>query len=167
MVDLSKNGFYSPTKGSMTLGKIVNEITSFVDEDPESFYSVVIGSDSQVKHSNGVKQCDFVTAIVVHRKGHGARYFWKKEKVTKVPVFRDRIYTETTRSLTTAQELVPVLREHISDSKYNFEIHIDVGSVGKTRDMIKEVVGMVNGSGFTAKTKPESWGASSVADKHT
>jgi len=26
---------------------------------------------------------------------------------------------------------------------------------------------MVNGSGFTAKTKPEAWGASSVADKHT
>jgi predicted RNase H-related nuclease YkuK (DUF458 family) len=32
--------------------------------------------------------------------------------------------------------------------------------------MIKEVVGMVNGSGFEAKTKPESWAASSVADKH-
>jgi predicted RNase H-related nuclease YkuK (DUF458 family) len=42
-----------------------------------------------------------------------------------------------------------------------------VGPVGKTRDMIKEVVGMVNGNGFVAKTKPDSWGASSVADKHT
>ena len=167
MVDLSKNGFYSPTKGSMTLGKIVNEITSFVDEDPKSFYSVVIGSDSQVKHNNGIKQCDFVTAIVVYRKGRGAKYFWKKEKVVKVPVLRDRIYTETVRSLNTAHELVPVLMERIPEDRYNFEIHIDVGPNGKTRDMIKEVVGMVNGYGYTAKTKPESWGASSVADKHT
>src|SRR5260221_2714935 len=175
MVDLSKNGFYSPTKGSMTLGKIVNEITSFVDEDPKSFYSVVIGSDSQVKHNkrslplrgNGIKECVFVTAIIVHRKGHGAKYFWKREKVMKVPVFRDRIYTETMRSLNAANELVPVLMERIPGEKYNFEIHIDVGPNGKTREMIKEVVGMVNGSGYTAKTKPESWGASTVADKHT
>jgi len=33
--------------------------------------------------------------------------------------------------------------------------------------MIKEVVGMVTGNGFTAKTKPDSYGASKVADKHT
>jgi predicted RNase H-related nuclease YkuK (DUF458 family) len=32
--------------------------------------------------------------------------------------------------------------------------------------MIREVVGMVVGNGYTAKTKPESFAASSVADKH-
>lgn len=164
---LTKNGFYSPTKGSLTLGKIIIEITSFIDEDPRSFYSVVIGSDSQVKHNNGIKECDYVTAIIVHRRGAGARYFWKKEKVMKVPVLHEKIYHETVKSLDTAQQLIPFLRERISDEKYNFEIHIDVGSIGKTREMIKEVVGMVNGNGFVAKTKPESWGASSVADKHT
>jgi len=31
---------------------------------------------------------------------------------------------------------------------------------------IKEVVGMVTGNGFVAKTKPDAWGASTVADKH-
>lgn len=164
---LSKNGFYSPAKGAMTLGKIVTEITNFIDEDPSGFYSVVIGSDSQIKHDNGIKQCDFVTAIIIHRKGHGARYFWKKEKVMKAPLLREKIYNETLRSLNLAQELVPVLRGSIPDEKYNFEIHIDVGPVGKTREMIKEVVGMVNGNGFKAKTKPESWGASTVADKYT
>lgn len=70
-------------------------------------------------------------------------------------------------SLEVAQDMVPSLREAVSPAKYDLEIHIDVGSLGPTRDMIKEVVGMVNGNGFTAKTKPESWGASSVADKHT
>lgn len=166
-MDLSKNGFHSPTKGSVTLGKIVDEIAEFIDSDPKSFYSIVIGSDSQIKHNNGIKECDFVTAIIVHRKGFGARYFWNKDKVKKAPVLRDKIYTETLRSLATAEEIVPVLRQYIDESKYDFEIHIDVGPNGKTRDMIKEVVGMVNGNGYVAKTKPESWGASSVADKHT
>jgi len=70
-------------------------------------------------------------------------------------------------SLDLAQEIVPKLRAVISPAKYDLEIHIDVGALGPTRDMIREVVGMVNGNGFTARTKPESWGASSVADKHT
>ncbi len=70
-------------------------------------------------------------------------------------------------SLAAAQELVPLLREKISPGKYDFEIHIDVGPLGPTRDMIQEVTGMVVGNGFTAKTKPDSWGASHVADKHT
>jgi len=47
------------------------------------------------------------------------------------------------------------------------EIHLDVGRSGETRELIREVVGMVAGSGFDAKIKPESYGASSVADKHT
>ena len=33
--------------------------------------------------------------------------------------------------------------------------------------MIKEVVGMVTGSGYVAKTKPNAYAASYVADKHT
>ena len=41
------------------------------------------------------------------------------------------------------------------------------GEYGDTRDMIKEVVGMVTGNGYVAKTKPEAYGASYVADKHT
>lgn len=166
-MDLSKNGYYSPSKGSLTLGKVIGEISNFIADDPSCFYSVVIGSDSQTKHVGGKPQCDFVTAIVVYRQGCGARYFWKKEKITRLMVLREKIYNETTRSLETAHELVPILRQQIPSSKYDLEIHIDVGPQGKTRDMIKEVVGMVNGYGYVAKTKPESWGASSVADKHT
>ncbi len=167
MLNLDKNGFYSPSKGSLTVRKMLKEISDFVGEDPHSFYSLVIGTDSQIKNINGKGECDFVTAIVIHRKGKGARYFWKKDKVHKAPVLRDKIYSETTRSLETAHELVPSLRRMVSPAKYDLEIHIDVGSLGKTREMIREVVGMVNGNGFVAKTKPESWGASSVADKHT
>ena len=159
--------FVSPTKGILSLKEVVKEISNFVDQDPTKFYRIVIGSDSQARQVNSHSEIDFVTAIVVHRASSGAIYFWKKQRIIKKPILREKIYTETTMSLTTAQEFVPLLREKVSPAKYDFEIHIDVGPLGPTRDMINEVVGMVRGSGFEAKTKPESWGASSVADKHT
>ncbi len=52
-------------------------------------------------------------------------------------------------------------------SELNVEIHLDVGENGPTKDLIKEVVGMVVGSGFAAKIKPDSYGASTVADRYT
>lgn len=159
--------YNSPTKGSLELPQLIKEIAGFVDEEPAAFYRLVIGTDSQTRKINGKAEIDFVTAIVVHRKGKGGRYFWKKERQEKPYVLREKIYAETLFSLSAAQELVPQLREAISPAKYDLEIHIDVGSLGPTRDMIREVVGMVSGSGYTAKTKPEAWGASTVADKHT
>lgn len=159
--------FVSPTKGEMDLPEIIEDISSFVAEDSGSFYRLVIGTDSQARNVNKKDEIDFVTALIVHRQGKGAKYYWKKQKQFKKPVLRDKIYTETLISLSIAQEIVPELRKGITSAKYDLEIHVDVGPLGPTREMIKEVVGMVNGNGYVAKTKPESWGASSVADKHT
>lgn len=160
--------FTNPVGGSVDIDEMVNQITKFVDEDPSSFYRLVIGSDSQTKGENGASEIDFVTAVIVHRVGKGAKYFFRKvKKAGMKPILRDKIYTETMMSLDFARSIVPEIRKNISPVKYDFEIHIDVGSLGPTREMIREVVGMVSGSGFTAKTKPDSWGASSVADKHT
>jgi len=39
--------------------------------------------------------------------------------------------------------------------------------VASNKKLINEIVGMIKGSGFAVKTKPESYGASSVADRHT
>lgn len=165
--DKGENDFHSPTKGELGLRKLVDEISAFISDEPNKAYRLVIGSDSQAKKINGVAEIDFVTAVIIHRKGSGGRYFWRKERQTKKYVLREKIYTETLMSLELAQKLVPALRRAIPASKYDLEIHIDVGPLGPTRDMIKEVVGMVTGSGYKAKTKPESYGAFVVADKHT
>lgn len=159
--------FVSPTKGELGLPGVVKEISDFVNEEPQKFYRLVIGTDSQEKKINGKSEIDFVTAIVIHRVGRGGRYFWHKERQNKQLRLRDKIYTETLLSLSTAQKFVPQLRKSLSPSKYDLEIHIDVGPVGPTREMIREVVGMVQGNGFVAKTKPEAYGASVVADRHT
>jgi len=48
-----------------------------------------------------------------------------------------------------------------------FEFHIDVGTKGQTKSLINEMVGMVKGLNFVPKIKPESYCASTFADKYT
>lgn len=161
------NGFFSPSKGELLLSELVFEISEYIKEKGDKLYRLVIGTDSQIRGSNGAAEIFFVTAVVIHRIGFGGRYFWSKEKRAQKMFLRDRIYTETLLSLSLAEKLVPLIRKVVPDFLYDLEIHIDVGPNGPTRDMIKEVVGMVSGNGFVAKTKPDSYGAYVVADRHT
>lgn len=165
--DSSSNLFLSPTSGYVTREEILLDMSRFIDMDPESYYTLIIGTDSHARKNGTHLEIDFVTAIIVYRKGKGARYFLKKQRQQKKPLLRDKIYTETLMSLDMAKDIVPEIQKLIPPDKYELEIHIDVGNVGPTREMIKEVVGLVTGSGYVARTKPDSWGASSVADKHT
>lgn len=159
--------FKSPTQGELPLKAVIREIVNFLCQDQESKYKLVIGTDSQERYFKGEKQANFVTAVVVHRKGKGGRYFWKNGTRKKVSSLRQKIYTETALSLEVASQVVPLLKRQLNGANnWNLEIHIDVGDSGDTRTMIREVVGMVTGNGFAAKTKPDSYAASSIADKH-
>lgn len=151
----------------MTISEMVSDLVAFMAEQPDYFYRLVIGTDSKSNKLNGKQKVNFVTAVVIHRKGKGGRYFWQKKKVGNLRSLRDKIYTETILSIHLAEKIVPQFTQRLNGERYKLEIHIDVGDKGPTREMIKEVVGMVNGNGFVAKTKPESYGAFVVADKHT
>jgi len=164
---MSGSFFVSPSQGKINVEGMVDELVHFMAEEKDYFYDLVIGTDSKSGKPNGKDKIDFVTAIVIHRKGKGGRYFWQKNRVEKIASLREKIYMETLLSIQLAEKLVPEFTKRLNGERYRLEIHIDVGDVGPTRDMIKEVVGIVNGNGFTAKTKPESYGAFVVADKHT
>jgi len=159
----------SITHGEVSIAKTIELIKDFLEEKPNNEYSLVIGTDSHERETaDDGKIINLVTAVVVHRKGFGGKYFWKKRNIKNVRSLREKIYAETLDSLNFALFFVPLLRETLNgDSpKYNLEIHIDVGERGDTRDMIKEVVGMATGNGFVVKTKPHAYGASYIADKH-
>jgi len=155
--------FESPTKGKLNLEKVAKEIVTYIKDDPERNYQLVIGTDSE---GNG--KVEFVTAIVIYRKGKGGRYFWKRFSKEKILHLRQKIYEEVNSSLQVGQDLLEKLKHYWrkEDIKSALEIHIDVGENGPTKDLIKEVVGMVLGYGFNAKTKPDAYGASLVADRH-
>ena len=155
--------YQSITFGRLSLPQVRERISFYMSDRHKTNYHIVIGTDSQQKNGN---QTDFVTAIIVHRVGSGGIYFWKRSVDTKQRVLKQRMFEEATRSLETAQELLETFKENgISDLK--FAIHVDIGRQGPTRDIVNEVVSMIRGSGFSIKIKPDSYGASKVADRHT
>jgi len=164
--------FESITHGSLDSLEVISLIKDFLEEEPNAEYRLLIGTDSHGKagpHNNSSKTINLVTAVLVHRKGFGGKYFWRRKNMSNIHTLREKIYAETLESLNFALFFVPLLRKSLNGDSpnYNLEIHIDVGEHGDTRDMIREVVGMVTGNGFVAKTKPHAYGASYVADKHT
>lgn len=157
-----KDGPYvSPTKGSMTYERMFDDVLNFVRQDPSSRYRLIIGTDSHTRDD-----LLFVTAVIIHREGKGARYYYKKRHQRKITSLRQKIFYETSLSLATASKLAESLA-HSGFHGMDVEIHLDVGPRGDTKDLIRDVVGMVVGSGFDAKIKPNSYGASKVADKYT
>lgn len=156
------NLFHSLTYGDLSLELVKEKISGFISAYPDEKYQIVIGSDSQPKNT----EVDFVSAIVVHRVGSGAIYFWQREVKNKKYVLRERIYEEACLSLDLANRFVEVCKGN-GIHKYDLEIHVDIGKVGDTREMLNEVVGMIRGNGYNCKIKPDSYAASKVADRHT
>src|SRR6266851_861470 len=94
--------FNSLTHGKVMLEDIIALIKFFLEEVPDAEYSLVIGTDSHEKNVpiNGHgKTINLVTAILIHRKGFGGKYFWVRKDETNIHTLRDKIYAETIASL--------------------------------------------------------------------
>lgn len=152
----------SPTKGRMTFDQMMEDIMDYITGLPSSSYKIIIGSDSQVIKG----QTCFITAVIVHRLGKGARYYHRRKTHRKIKGLRQKIFFETALSLELGGQVAKRFAE-LGHDNLKVEIHIDAGTHGETKELIREVVGMVTGSGFYAKIKPEAYGASCVADRHT
>ncbi len=155
--------FTSPTRGRLSFEELFHDLVDYTNEFPDDSYKLIIGTDS---HSFLNECVMFVTAVVVHRVGKGGRFYYHKQKKPYMESLRQRIYYETYLSLDVATRLTERLALN-GDHRLNVEIHLDVGEKGETRDIIKEVVGMVIGSGYEARIKPDSFGAMTVADRFT
>jgi len=153
--------FFSPTHGRLDLEQVVDDIRSYIAEDLNYQYKLIVGSDSQSREGT----C-FVTAIILHRVGKGARYYYTKRYDRKITSLRQRIFYETSLSLEMADRLSDYLSRR-GQENLKVEIHLDVGTHGETKELVKDIIGMVMGSGFDAKIKPYACGASKVADRYT
>ncbi len=155
--------FHSPSIGSVTPDALVTRIRDFVAANTDKNYRLIIGTDSLPNARGDVY---LVTAIVLHRVGNGGIYFWQRTLTRKMQNLRDRMYAEALASISTAQLLEQAVGKSLIAQR-QIEIHVDVGEFGPTREMIQELVGMIVAYGYSAKTKPESFAASKVADRHT
>jgi hypothetical protein len=161
--------FYNPTRGNLSFPKVIEEMISYISEKPEKFYDIIVGCDS----SSG-EEPHFPVVIVILRTGEGGRFFIKKigYKNRKFYSWRQRILEEVLLSCDLALLLKENFEKKIKNlpKVFNYQfryIHADVGENGATKDMIREVINLIKGNGFEPKIKPESFVASTVADRYT
>jgi predicted RNase H-related nuclease YkuK (DUF458 family) len=169
MNDFLNGYFYNPSRGNLTFSQVIEEIFFYLKEKPEKFYDIIVGCDSSSGDSPS-----FPLAIVVLRKGEGGRFFLKKISYEDRKFFnwKTRILEEVLLSCQLAsllkERLERKINSHLPFLTYQCRyIHADVGENGITKDMIKEVTGLIRGNGFEPKIKPESYVASCVADRYS
>ena len=125
--------FYNPTKGNLDFEGTISEIFSYIQEQPQNDYEVIVGCDS----SSG-EEPSFPIAIVILRKGAGGRFFLKRVKYHKRKFYNlhQRILEEVLLSCRLALILRDKLEQSLLELKdqrlgYEFRyIHADVGESG-------------------------------------
>ncbi|OGD86580.1 hypothetical protein A2870_02190 [Candidatus Curtissbacteria bacterium RIFCSPHIGHO2_01_FULL_41_11] len=153
--------FTSPTYGQVDWEEALSKMAWFMGVDTTASYEIIIGTDSEAQNGTA----DYVSALIVHKKGRGGIYFWGRQKVEKIFSMKQRIWQEALMSLSIAEKLVFDFAQ-MGLVDLNLEIHVDVGPNGPTRELIADIVGMIKANGFRVSVKPASWGASHVADRH-
>jgi uncharacterized protein len=146
----------------MTFDEVISTVVSEMAKDSRERFALLIGTDS----STSAGHLDLVSAIVLHKIGHGGRYFWTRTRERRAPSLRFQIWREAWLSFELAQDVIRELEAH-SLLQVNLEIHVDIGENGRTKELIDEVVGMIIGNGMSVRIKPHAYAASAVADKHT
>lgn len=174
--DIKSGKFFSPSRGNLVFDEVIKEIHDYILAEPSFFYDIVVGCDSP-----STDKPFFPIAIVVLRTGAGGRFFLKKmhypdnylKRFMHVPTnWKQRILQEVYLSCELALELRETLEKEFGKATPNFKyqfayIHADVGEHGKTKEMVKEVIGLIKGHGFEPMIKPYSFAASVVADRYT
>ena len=103
--------------------------------------------------------------------GHGGIYFYEVMHVNKISDVRMKLNFETQLSLQYANNLLEKLENNDEYSELylntDFAIHVDAGKNehGKTKDLIPEIVGWIKACGYECVVKPDSYAASTIADR--
>lgn len=148
--------------------EIADELLSFYERNKQygTQISIIIGTDSQ-----NFSDTKMVSVVAMICQGHGGIFVYEIKHTRLIQNVRLKLQTETSDSLALAEQLVSVLEV---DEKYAemyrscpLSIHVDAGNSekGKTKYLIPELVGWIKACGYDAKTKPESFVASSIADR--
>lgn len=165
--------FYNASAENLTFEEVFERIVTFIKEDPRKSYTLSIGTDSQVHP----KETRFISAIHIHRVGKGSWGCLRNYKIKrKIDSLHEKISMETTLSqeiaylFTTEKigKIIEILIPYIdAGADLSFEIHLDIGKKGLTKDLINEMTARIEAIGIDAKIKPDSYTASSYANKFT
>lgn len=163
--------FYSPTYGKLDFAEVINIIEKRILASPQSGYTLAVGTDSQ-NHSRYTK---YVTVILLHERGKGGIYFANSFTTPRESVILERMAGEADASIKVAQEVVASIEDHfaagifdISEIDLHFEVHMDYGPNGKSRDALQYLAWVEHEvPQARVMAKPTSFAATHIADIHT
>ncbi|RWZ58106.1 hypothetical protein EQV77_09995 [Halobacillus fulvus] len=167
--------FQNLSHRQMDFEEVFHHIVSFMKQEPQGEYRLMLGTDSQVHPDHTL----FITGIVIQRVGKGAWACFHKEIVGRqMNTLHERISYETSLTEQVASlftevkkyELVDIVLPHIyKGATFTMEGHIDIGSGerNRTRLYVNEMVARIESLGMEPKIKPDSIVASSYANRYT
>lgn len=158
--------FTSQTYGKIALKDIPSKIENYYNKMKhyDSVFRLIIGTESQ--NFNHTKM---VNVIAIVCEGHGGIFFYKVTHKDLIRDVRSKLHEETNESLDIAMTLTEIIENDYPELMENmlFSIHIDAGKSdkGKTKELVPELVGWIRACGYDCEVKPDSYAASSIADK--
>ena len=159
--------FKSNTYGNVKLEEIPSKICEYMAKMKhyDIPLQIVVGTDSQ-----NFSKTKIVSVIAVTCEGHGGIFFYEISNIKRINDVRMKLTEETTRSLDIMTQIVEVMKKdeykELRDNS-TLAIHVDAGwsDKGKTKELIPMLVGWIKACGYDCAVKPESYCASSIADR--
>lgn len=157
--------WFKPDKSHIHWQEICNNINYLVSQNYD--HQVIIGTDSQPVGNKTVVV--IAICILSDLEGFQRTFYYGKKRVEKFKDLYSRISYETQMSIDTAN----LLRDYTSsmNNNLNISIHLDVSSdksKTKTSKYSNGLINLVKAYDYpNVEVKPNSWAASSVADKYT
>lgn len=156
--------FKSASGLNLSLSELVEEIFQFIQEDIDREYKIIVGTDAQVYGKKRKKKTIYATVVVCHRVGKGGRFWISKDEIYESIGIKQRLISEVAKLVDVVIALQGEGIEALVDSD-NFEVHLDIGHGGRSREVITECIGWMEGLGLNYQIKPNAWAASGVADR--
>ncbi|HWQ43848.1 MAG TPA: ribonuclease H-like YkuK family protein, partial [Desulfosporosinus sp.] len=153
---------HSLTYGEVSFQEMVSIIKAYTAQDLNAEYVIAVGTDSQNFSYTKVPVTVGIHKIK-NKIGRGGIYFFEILKVKKISNIRQKIFYETNLSIKLALKLSTIFEN--SNFPYEIAVHVDVGYNGPTSQYIAEIKGWVRACGFQCVIKPDSYMASSVANR--
>jgi predicted RNase H-related nuclease YkuK (DUF458 family) len=154
------DSFHSPTKGALNKEAVFSIIEQTVSHTTDP-YEIIVGADSQLRRHG----TSFAIVISLIRIGHGGTFYWHKFWERRVSSLQQRIYLEAFYAVGLASELREHLKKH--QIEVPIRLHFDIGRNGPTKKFIQNLLHVARANNFAANIKPDSFCASTIADKFT
>ena len=167
--------FQNLSQKNMSFEQVFLNILQFMEKDPTGNFRLMFGTDSQVYS----RETKFITGIVIQQARKGV---WACFRKVIIPRKMDNLHERISYETTLTEEVVSLFTEEKKErliqivlpniykgASFTIEGHIDIGSGerNKTRIFVKEMISRMNSIGLKAKIKPDSFVASSYANRFT